>query len=67
MINLGSAYNKFKLLCVSGTVGLEVTNTPGTAKMLGSNPIGPVFFSTRKYFVSKKDCRLCFVGLVATS
>ena len=54
MINLGSAYNKFKLLCVSGTVGLEVTNTPGTAKMLGSNPIGPVFFQPESISFQKK-------------
>ena len=44
MVNLGLVHNKFKCLCVSGALGLVVTNTPGTVKVLGSNLTGPVFF-----------------------
>ena len=48
---------------------LEVTITPGTAKVRGSNLTGPFFFSNGKYSVSKK-CGLfirllMFCGLVA--
>ena len=32
-------------LMPSATFSLEVTNTPGTAKVLGSNLTGPVFFN----------------------
>ena len=43
MVSLGSLH-KVKFLCVFRTLGLEVTNTLGTAKILGSNLTGPVFF-----------------------
>ena len=35
MVNLDSVHNEFQFLSVSGTIGLEVTNSPGTAKVLG--------------------------------
>ena len=70
MASLGSVPDKFKLLCVYGTLGLVVTNAPRTAKVLGSNRTGPVVFQT-KFSVSKKCCLLfvcrSFVGLVAIS
>ena len=51
---------KFKLLCVSSTLGLEVTNTPGTSNFLSSNLTGSVFFSNRMYSVSKNVSFLFF-------
>ena len=37
-------HNEFKFLSVSGTVSLEVTNAPGTPKVVGLKLTGPVFF-----------------------
>ena len=45
MVILGLVHNEFIFLCVFDTLGLEVTNTPATAKVLVSNLTGPVFFS----------------------
>ena len=53
MVNLGFVHNEFKFLCAFGTLGLEITNTPGTAKVLGSNLTGPVSFSNGKFFSLK--------------
>ena len=55
MVNLGSVHNKVMFLGVSRTRGLEVTNTPGTSKAIGSNLnlTVPVFFK-RKVFRFKK-------------
>ena len=44
MVNFSSVHNKFKLLCASGTFGLEVTNLPWTLKVLGSNLTEPEIF-----------------------
>ena len=44
MVILGLVHNEFIFLCVFDTLGLEVTNTPATAKVLVSNLTGPVFF-----------------------
>ena len=56
MVNLTSVHNEFKFHCFSVALslrlGLEVTNTPGTAKVLGSN-LTAFFFQT-KYSVPKK-------------
>ena len=52
----GSIHNGFIFFCFSGTLGLEVKNTSGTAKVLGSKLAGPVFFFKREISVSKK-CR----------
>ena len=38
--NLGFVHNKFKFLGVSGTLDLDVTNTPGMAKVPGLNLTG---------------------------
>ena len=59
MVNLGSVHNKVMFLGVSRTRGLEVTNTPGTSKAIGSNLnlTVPVFLNG-KYSGSKKKCRL---------
>ena len=63
--------------CVSGTLGLELSSTPGTAKVLTR-----FLLSNRKCLISKNNLShyylsfiiiillfiyLCFVGLVATS
>ena len=50
-------HNEFKLLSFSGTLSLEATNTPGTAKILGYNLTGIIFFSN-KIFLLAKNCRL---------
>ena len=44
----GLVHYEFKFLCVSGTLGPEVTNAPGMAKGLGSKLTGRVFFSSGK-------------------
>ena len=51
MVNLDSFHNKF-FFCLR-TLGLKVTNTPGTANVLGLNLTGPGFFK-REIFHSKK-------------
>ena len=70
MVNSGSVHTKFNFLCVSGTLGLEVTNTPGTAKVLALN-LARFFSSNGKWPISKKLSAFClsacFVGLVSTS
>ena len=58
MVNLGSIYNDFKFFCFSRRFGLEVTNTLGTATVLGLNLTGSAF---GLLFV-----RSGFVGFVAT-
>ena len=52
---------KLKFLCVSSTLGLELTNTPGRSNFLGSNLTGSVFFSNWRYSVSKKYQLLIFL------
>ena len=37
-------HNEFKFICVSGTLSLEVTNTPGTAEVRGLNLTRTCFF-----------------------
>ena len=69
MVNLGSVLSNYKFLCNSFSPGMEATNVPGTAKVLGLNLTGRAFFCKRE-MVSKIICRLiivccCFVGLVA--
>ena len=59
-------------VCVSRTFGLEVTNSPGTAKDLASNLTGICFFFKLEIFRFKKVVGLlfvciCFAGLVAKS
>ena len=57
MVNLGSVF------------GPEVTNTSGTAKVVGSN-LTTCFFSNGKFSVLKKLSAYClsaFVGVVARS
>ena len=72
MVNLESFHIEFKLLYVSGTLGLVVTITPRTAKVVGSNLMkSPVFFEPEIFRFKKKFgmvlvC-LCFVGLIGTS
>ena len=56
-VNLALVLNKFKFLCNSGTLGLEVTNTPRTAKVVGSNLTRPVFFKREVPPISK-NCQL---------
>ena len=52
MVNFRSVHNKFKLFCASGTFGLEVTNLPGTLKVLGMNLTEPeFFFETGSFFI----------------
>ena len=46
---------------------LEVTNLHGTAKVLGSNLAGPVFFSNGKDSVSQKQCRLIVLSAYVLS
>ena len=43
MVILGSAHNEFSFLSVYGTLGLEVTKTPWTAKIMCSSLIKDVF------------------------
>ena len=50
-------------LALSGTLSLEVTNTPGTAKVLGSNLIRACFFFKRETFRSKKIVGLLCICL----
>ena len=50
MVNLSSVHNQFKFPDISGMLGLQLMNTLGTAKVLGSNLTGPVFFFKRKIF-----------------
>ena len=52
MIILGSVHIKFKFLCVSGTLGMEVTDTPGL------EIDGTCFCSNGKFSVSKTNLRL---------
>ena len=47
-------HNDFKFLSVFGTLGLEVTNTPGTPKVLSFKLTGHVFFSNLKIVCFKK-------------
>ena len=51
MVKIEMVY-EFKF-CVSGNFGLEVTNRPGTAKVMGSNLIGPLLLK-RNLFCFKK-------------
>ena len=71
MVNLGSVHNNFNFLCVSGTLGLEVANTPETAKVkfssfvcfflfcrLSCQIVELFFFAVRKVHCSCLYC--CF-------
>ena len=60
MVKIGNGkFNyKFRFLCVSGTLGLDVSKAPWTEKVLGLNLTGPVFFSNRKKFRFRQNCRL---------
>ena len=51
-------HNELKFLRISGTLSLEATNTPGTAKVLGSN-LTRTFFSNRIIFLAKIYVCLC--------
>ena len=54
MVNLESFHIEFKLLYVSGTLGLMVTRTPRTVKVVGSNLMtSPVFFFEREILFKK--------------
>ena len=59
---IGLDHFLFIFRCVSGTHGLEVTNMPGTANVLGSILTGP-FFSNGINSVSIKVVGLLFVCL----
>ena len=62
----------FQFLSFPGQLSLDVTNMPGTAKVLGSNLAETCFFPNGKISASNKTfgrsivC-LSVVGLVATS
>ena len=64
------AYNEIKFSRVFGTLSLEVTNTPGTAKFPGSNLIRSCFFYTKiiqfQNDVVLFSVCLCFFDLFAT-
>ena len=49
-------------LTLSGTLSLEVTNMPGTAKVLGSNLIRACFFFSNEVFRSKKKLSAYYVS-----
>ena len=67
IINVSSMHNEFKLLCVSGTPGLKVTNTPRPAKILGWILAGPAFSNGKPFVCRLSYHYLVFVGLVAIS
>ena len=61
MVNLRSVHNEMNfLLCLSGILGLEVTNAPGMADLLGSNLTVPVFFQ-RGNSQFQKNSRLIII------
>ena len=60
----------FHFLIFPGQLSLDVTNMPGTAKVLGSNLAETCFFQTGKFLLQiKLSAGFCLsvVGLVATS
>ena len=61
-------HNLFKLLSVSGTFSVEVTNTPETHKVLALKLTGRVFFFKQKIVRFKKwstyNCLLMFCRLI---
>ena len=61
MVILGSVHSEFQFLCVSGTLGLEVTTATGTAKVLGWNLTRTAFFQTASSQF-QKNC-----GLIPTT
>ena len=65
IVNIGSALDKFEILCVPGILG-EVTNMSRKAKVLGSNLTVPVIGSNGKKLAAY-FCLLTLFSLVATS
>ena len=49
--------NEFKFLCVSGSLGMKVTNMPRTANVLEAKLTGLVCVQTKNFPV-QKNCRL---------
>ena len=61
----GLVHNEFNFFCVSGTLGLEVTNAPVTAKGLGSKLTERVFFFKREIIRFKRNFGLLLSALSA--
>ena len=61
MVNLGSVLSNYKFLCNSFSPGMEATNVPGTAKVLGLNLTGRAFLQTGNGFKNNLSAYYCLL------